>query len=45
MGGLFGNVKPKYLTDGGPDGFGGDEEMANAAYERMLDGRKGKGRG
>lgn len=37
--GLFGSVKPKYLTDGGPDG--GDEEQARAAYDHMLDGAGG----
>ncbi|CDW98302.1 hypothetical protein [Sporisorium scitamineum] len=34
-GGLFGSVKPKYLTDGGPDG---DEEQARAKYDSMLGG-------
>ncbi|TKY85255.1 hypothetical protein EX895_006335 [Sporisorium graminicola] len=38
-GGLFGNVKPKYLNDGGPDG--GDEEQARAAYDNMLEGGAG----
>ncbi|SPO22854.1 uncharacterized protein UTRI_01532 [Ustilago trichophora] len=32
--GLFGSVRPKFLTDGGPDG--GDEEQARAAYDSML---------
>ncbi|SJX60937.1 uncharacterized protein SRS1_12163 [Sporisorium reilianum f. sp. reilianum] len=34
-GGLFGSVKPKHLSDGGPDG---DEEQARAAYDSMLAG-------
>ncbi|CCF54989.1 uncharacterized protein UHO2_02280 [Ustilago hordei] len=31
-------VEAKYLNDGGPDGFGGDEEQARAAYDNMLEG-------
>ena len=34
-GGLFGNVKPRYLSDGGPDV---DEEQARMAYDSMLNG-------
>ncbi|SAM75204.1 uncharacterized protein UBRO_01315 [Ustilago bromivora] len=31
-------VEAKYLNDGGPDGFGGDEEQARAVYDNMLEG-------
>lgn len=31
---LFGSVRPKFLTDGGPDG--GDEEQARAAYDSKI---------
>ena len=34
---LFGGVKPKFLSDGGPDG---DPEVARLAYDSMLDGKK-----
>ena len=35
QGGMWGNVEPKWLTDGGPDG---DEEQARARYDDMLAG-------
>lgn len=38
-GGLFG-VKTKYLTDRGPDAYGGDEEQAKLAYDSMLSGNR-----
>lgn len=38
--GPFGKVKPRHLTDGGPDG---DEEKARAAYDEMLEGGDGTG--